>query len=44
MFTMPPADIQKRYPRMADFRDLIATHDPKGKFRNAFVEKYVFGT
>lgn len=43
LFTMPPAAVQARYPRLADFRDLLNTHDPKGKFRNAFVEKYVFG-
>jgi alditol oxidase len=43
MFTMPPAAVQARYPGLGDFRDLLNTHDPKGKFRNAFVEKYVFG-
>jgi xylitol oxidase len=43
LFAMPPAAIQARYPRLADFRDLCATHDPGGKFRNAYVEKYVFG-
>jgi alditol oxidase len=43
VFTMSPATVQARYPRLGDFRALAATHDPKGKFRNAYVEKYVFG-
>ena len=43
LFTMPPAALQARYQKLPAFRDLLNTHDPKGKFRNAFVEKYVFG-
>ena len=43
MFTMPPAAVQARYPKLGAFRDLLTTHDPNGKFRNAFVERYVFG-
>jgi xylitol oxidase len=43
MFTMPPAAVQARYPKLAAFRDLLDAHDPKGKFRNAFVERHVFG-
>jgi len=43
VFTMSPKDVQARYPRLADFRTLLNAHDPKGKFRNAFVDKYVFG-
>jgi hypothetical protein len=30
------------YLRLADFRGLAARRDPAGKFRNAFVDKYVF--
>jgi xylitol oxidase len=40
---MPASAIQPRYPRLGDFRDLCATHDPGGKFRNKYVETYVFG-
>jgi xylitol oxidase len=43
LFVMPAADVISRYPRLADFRDLAARHDPGGKFRNAFVDRYVFG-
>lgn len=42
-FTLSPATIQSRYPRLEDFLDLAALHDPAGKFRNAFVDRYVFG-
>lgn len=31
------------YPRMADFCALARRHDPAGKFRNAYLEKHVFG-
>lgn len=41
--TMAPADVQALYPRMDDFRQLAATYDPGGKFRNAFVETMIFG-
>ena len=27
------------YPRLADFRELVAEHDPRGRFRNAFVDR-----
>ena len=43
LFAMPAAAIQARYQRLPDFRDLCATYDPGGKFRNAYVETYVFG-
>jgi len=31
------------YPRFEDFRRLAARFDPKGKFRNAFLDAHVFG-
>ena len=31
------------YPRLADFRRLAAEHDPRGVFRNAFLERTVLG-
>ena len=42
MFTMPPKEIRAHYPRLADFRALLDTHDPSGKFRNAFIEHNIF--
>jgi xylitol oxidase len=43
LFVMAAADVHARYPRLADFRNLAARHDPDGKFRNSFVEAHVFG-
>lgn len=42
MFTMAPADIQDRYPRLVDFKELIRAFDPNGKFLNRFVERTLF--
>jgi xylitol oxidase len=41
LFTMSPADVQAGFPRLEDFRGLLAAHDPAGKFRNDFVEAFV---
>jgi xylitol oxidase len=43
LFTIPASTLQARYERLADFRGLLEAFDPKGRFRNAFVERYVFG-
>lgn len=43
LFVMPAADIVARYPRIDDFRALAKRLDPAGKFRNAFIDTYVFG-
>jgi xylitol oxidase len=43
LFTMPPAELQARYTKLEAFRALLKTHDPGGKFRNAFVERNIFG-
>jgi xylitol oxidase len=42
LFSLLPAKVQAGYARLADFRVLAAQHDPEGKFRNAFLDKYVF--
>jgi xylitol oxidase len=31
------------YPRLADFRACAARYDPAGKFRNAYLERHIFG-
>jgi len=41
--TMPPAAVMRHYGRLEDFRDLALAHDEPGKFRNSFVERFVFG-
>lgn len=43
LFVMPAAEVMARYPRLGDFRALATRHDPGGKFRNAFLDEFVFG-
>lgn len=43
LFTLAPSILQDRYERLADFKKLVAKYDPKGKFRNAFLEKNLYG-
>jgi len=43
LFTLSPADLQSRYEQLPAFRKIAAEYDPHGKFRNAFLEKNVFG-
>jgi xylitol oxidase len=44
LFTLPPATLQSRYVRLRDFKELLAQHDPEGKFRNAFLESNLYST
>ena len=37
------ATLAPLYPRMADFRSCALRYDPFGKFRNAYLERHVFG-
>jgi alditol oxidase len=43
LFTMPPARVQSLYPKLPDFQQLLRRYDPQGKFRNAFLDTYIFG-
>lgn len=43
LFNMAPAQVQARYARLADFQALARHYDPQGKFRNAFLDSYIFG-
>jgi xylitol oxidase len=42
LFTLSPAEIRSRYDKLADFIQLATKYDPKGKFRNDFLNTYVF--
>jgi xylitol oxidase len=42
LFTLSPAEIQSRYPRLGAFIALAEKYDPTGKFRNDFLNTYVF--
>ena len=43
LFTIPSAQLQQRYPMAADFKQLVARHDPRGTFRNAFLTASLYG-
>ncbi|GAA3281629.1 D-arabinono-1,4-lactone oxidase [Nesterenkonia halobia] len=38
-FTHDGATVQRQYPRLGDFRTLVESLDPEGKFNNAFLER-----
>jgi alditol oxidase len=38
IFTITPAQLRSRYERYADFLQLLRQYDPKGKFRNEFLD------
>jgi alditol oxidase len=42
LFTMSPAVLKSRYPRLAAFINLVKQYDPQGKFRNDFLDRNVF--
>ncbi len=42
LFTMEPTRLQSLYRKLPDFRQLLQHYDPHGKFRNAFLDKYVY--
>lgn len=42
LFTIPPATLQSRYPKLSAFRELSNHYDPEGKFRNDFINRNVF--
>jgi alditol oxidase len=44
LFTMPPAVLQSRIEKLADFRRLLGQYDPNGKFRNEFLRRNLFGS
>jgi hypothetical protein len=43
LFTTPAPTLRARYERLPDFRTLVEYFDPKGTFRNTFLETFVFG-
>jgi alditol oxidase len=42
LFTLSPSELRSRYERLGEFNELAAKYDPKGKFRNDFLNTYVF--
>ncbi|WP_263382577.1 D-arabinono-1,4-lactone oxidase [Granulicella arctica] len=43
MFTLAPATLQSRYAKLQAFKKIVAEYDPKGKFRNEFLSKNIYG-
>lgn len=43
VFTMPADAVRSSYPKLPQFAALLQRHDPNGKFRNAFLSRYIFG-
>ncbi len=43
VFTLAPKVLEARYPKLQDFKKLVAEYDPHGKFRNVFLEREVYG-
>ena len=43
LFTTGAAELAERYPRTGDFRDLAGRLDPRGAFRNDYLERTVLG-
>ena len=43
LFSMAPKQVQAAYPKMEEFKALLRSTDPKGKFRNGYLDRYVFG-
>lgn len=44
VFTMSPETLRAKYDRLDDFKDLLATYDPQGKFRNEYLQYYLYGS
>ncbi len=43
LFTLSPAKLASRYPKLAEFRKTVAEFDPSGKFRNDFLNQTIYG-
>ena len=43
LFTMPPERLRSLYPKLPDFQRLLRSYDPQGKFRNEFLDTYIYG-
>lgn len=42
LFRMEPAQLRTLYGKLPDFRQLLRRYDPQGKFRNAFLDRYIY--
>ena len=42
LFTLPSAQLQQRYEKFGEFKQLVARYDPKAKLRNEFLTKHLY--
>ena len=42
LFTMPPCEVAPLYPKLSEYKALCTKLDPRGVFRNEFIERFVF--
>jgi len=42
LFTLTPAQLQAQYEKLPAFRELLKQYDPTDKFRNPYLDKYIF--
>ncbi|WP_090337687.1 D-arabinono-1,4-lactone oxidase [Dyadobacter koreensis] len=42
LFTMTPAKLKTLYEKLPDFQEIAKEYDPNGKFRNGFLDTYVY--
>jgi len=43
LFTISPAQLRSSYEKLPEFLELCRRYDPKGKFRNEFLNRNIFG-
>jgi xylitol oxidase len=43
LFAMEAAQLRSRYEKLAVFKDLLKEHDPRGKYRNEFLTRTLYG-
>jgi alditol oxidase len=43
LFTLEPRQLQSRFDRLDDFKQMLNHFDPRGKFRNAFLRSTIVG-
>lgn len=44
LFTMPAQLLESKYEKLAEFKELVKTYDPRGKFTNEFLNDHVYAS
>jgi alditol oxidase len=43
LFTIPPSRLKSLYVKLPDYQELLKQYDPRGKFRNEFLDTNIYG-